>query len=712
MVKTHNSPLKRFMSEQWAAALIGNILLFLILAVSQPAFLQATNIMNILCQCSLFGIMAIGMTFVISTGGIDISVGMNALFTMALMYRLNSYGIFPVWAIFLIVLVVGCLVGLLNGFMASVLNFPDMIATLATMSILRGAAYLLLDNSQKFVDAPLRVIGNSKLFQLVPTPTVLMVIMTVIGILVLRYSRFGRYVLAVGGSKNSAVFSGLNVTRIRIGAYVICGVCAALGGIVYAGRIGSIAPQLLHGLRVHRHHRRRSGRHQDERRQILHCGVRARMRFPLPDRKRHDDAGHLQLLPGLRARGDDALRHRDRHRHHDAQQRERHQGTARALPADPIGLVPGTACRAENNKSLGGQEMRKALALVLALAMTLALAACGSSAPEAPANTPAPESAAPSAADDAAPAPSEDAGKTIKIGVSTDTATTVFRKVELMGLYSAAEAAGNVEIIELCADDDTTTQYTQFKSLIDQGVDVIVCCAIDQDAILTAYDYAQAAGVPVINYDRKVEHENVFFTAMYDSYSDAKQLAEYLLSVDDGEEHTIFLTVGSLADPNGIARREGFQETIAASGHTNLKVVEIMTDWDVDKALTNMQNALQVYTPWAVANVSAHMDGSCYQALEEAGLKIKRGEEGHVYYTSLSGEPPAVAYMEEGYTDKIFVIPADTAGGAIYDAAVKLVNGETLESDTFYMPTFGVGPDELEAKSDEIWTVKYADMLG
>ena len=356
--------------------------------------------------------------------------------------------------------------------------------------------------------------------------------------------------------------------------------------------------------------------------------------------------------------------------------------------------------------------MRKALALVLALAMTLALAACGSSAPEAPANTPAPENAAPSAADDAAPAPSEDAGKTIKIGVSTDTATTVFRKVELMGLYSAAEAAGNVEIIELCADDDTTTQYTQFKSLIDQGVDVIVCCAIDQDAILTAYDYAQAAGVPVINYDRKVEHENVFFTAMYDSYSYAKQLAEYLLSVDDGEEHTIFLTVGSLADPNGIARREGFQETIAASGHTNLKVVEIMTDWDVDKALTNMQNALQVYTPWAVANVSAHMDGSCYQALEEAGLKIKRGEEGHVYYTSLSGEPPAVAYMEEGYTDKIFVIPADTAGGAIYDAAVKLVNGETLESDTFYMPTFGVGPDELEAKSDEIWTVKYADMLG
>lgn len=346
--------------------------------------------------------------------------------------------------------------------------------------------------------------------------------------------------------------------------------------------------------------------------------------------------------------------------------------------------------------------MKKLLAITLALAMTLALAACGGGTPS---STSAPASAA------TTDSGNTDAEKTIRIGVSTDTAITVFRKVELMGLYEKAEEAGNVEIIELCADDDTTTQYTQFKSLIDQGVDVIVCCAIDQDAILTAYDYAQAAGVPVINYDRKVEHENVYFTAMYDSYSDAKQLAEYLLSVDDGEEHTIFLTVGSLADPNGIARREGFQETIAASGHDNLKVVEIMTDWDVDKCLTNMQNALQVYEPWAVANVSAHMDGSCYQALEEAGLKIKRGEEGHVYYTSLSGEPPAISYMEEGYTDMVFVIPVDTAGAEIFDAAVALANGETLESDTFYMPTFGVAPDELEEKADEIWTIKYADLL-
>lgn len=78
-----------------------------------------------------------------------------------------------------------------------------------------------------------------------------------------------------------------------------------------------------------------------------------------------------------------------------------------------------------------------------------------------------------------------------------------------------------------------------------------------------------------------------------------------------------------------------------------------------------MQNALQVHTPGSGQRLGAY-GRLRYQALEEAGLKIKRGEEGHVYYTSLSGEPPAVSYMEEGYTDRIFVIPADTAGQAIF----------------------------------------------
>ncbi len=296
------------------------------------------------------------------------------------------------------------------------------------------------------------------------------------------------------------------------------------------------------------------------------------------------------------------------------------------------------------------------------------------------------------------------------IGVSTDTSATVFREVEMMGLYTAAEAAGNVEIIELNADDDTTTQYTQIKSLVDQGVDILVCCAIDQDAILTAYDYAEAAGIPVINYDRSVDHSNVKYNVIYDSYSDALQLAKFILSKDDGEEHTILLTVGSLADPNGIARREGFYAGL--EGHDNLTIVEVMTDWDVDQCLTNMQNTLQVNSdPWAVINVSAHMDGACMQALEEVGLKNKVDEENHVYYASLSGEPPSLGYLQEGYIDSIYVIPADMCGEAVFEAAMKIINGEELESDEYDLPTFQVTLDTFDELKDTIWTYVYADLL-
>ena len=239
-----NFSIKKLFQQQWIAVTIGNILLFIILAISQPVFMQMTNIMNILSQCSLYGIMSVGMTFVISTGGIDISVGMAAFFTMTLMWRLSNF--LPAWLIFIIAILFGCIIGLCNGIMAAVLNFPDMIATLASMSILRGVGYLLIGSAQKFVPDNLRVIGVSRI-GIVPVPMVIMLVIAFIGTFLMNNTRFGRYVLAVGGNKNSAVFSGLNVVKIRTGAYVLCGACAAIGGIVYAGRVGSISPNSCNG---------------------------------------------------------------------------------------------------------------------------------------------------------------------------------------------------------------------------------------------------------------------------------------------------------------------------------------------------------------------------------------------------------------------------------------------------------------------------------
>ncbi len=240
MTKGMNKIVRSFFGNQWTAVLIGNILLFIVLAVFQSAFLRPQNLVNILCQCSLYGIMSIGMTFVISTGGIDISVGMHAFFAMCLMFQLNK--LMPAWLVFIVVLIIGIIVGTFNGFLASVLNFPDMIATLASMSVLRGAGYLLIGQSAKQVDPVLRIVGGSKIADFFPIATLIMLVVGIAGHWVLRNTRFGRFTLAVGGNKNSAKLTGINVHKVKMGAYAVCGFCAAMAGIVYAGRVGTIQP--------------------------------------------------------------------------------------------------------------------------------------------------------------------------------------------------------------------------------------------------------------------------------------------------------------------------------------------------------------------------------------------------------------------------------------------------------------------------------------
>ena len=212
---------------------------------ADKGFAKPQMFLNLFVSNAGLLVIGCGLTIVMITGGIDISVGMNALFIMALMWRLFNY--LPVWLVLIVALLAGCAIGALNGFMICYLNFPEMIATLASMSILRGAGYLMLDTAQKFVQDPLRVIGNARLFGIIPLPTIIMIVLCVLGAFVLTRTRFGRYLLAIGGSKNSAEFTGINIRAVTMGAYIICGACAALGGIVYAGRIGSIAPNSCQG---------------------------------------------------------------------------------------------------------------------------------------------------------------------------------------------------------------------------------------------------------------------------------------------------------------------------------------------------------------------------------------------------------------------------------------------------------------------------------
>lgn len=297
----------------------------------------------------------------------------------------------------------------------------------------------------------------------------------------------------------------------------------------------------------------------------------------------------------------------------------------------------------------------------------------------------------------------------ILIGISTDAGYPA-RAIEVIGLYEKAEKDPNVSIIEQNADNDSTKQIQQIKSMVDQGVDAIVVCAVDMNAILTALDYADQKGVIVTLYDRFVDHPAVQFLGGYDSYSDGVVCGEALAALDDGEEHVVFELVGNLADTNALARRDGFHSVIDT--HENLKVVKIQTDWDTEMALTGMQNALQKYPDvWGVFNASSHMDGSVTTALSEVGRLKPVGEEGHVNLVSLGGEPPGLQTALDGYTDVFMVIPFDEMGYAIYDAIMEIIAGNTPAEDTYFCETFPVRHDELEDRLEEIFAYKYRDML-
>lgn len=298
----------------------------------------------------------------------------------------------------------------------------------------------------------------------------------------------------------------------------------------------------------------------------------------------------------------------------------------------------------------------------------------------------------------------------LKIGIATDAGYPA-RIIEVLGIHTGAEADGN-EVIEQNADNDSAKQAQQIKALVDQGVDAIVVCAVDMNAIQTSLDYAASKGVIVTLYDRFVDNPNVAFTGGYNSYNDGIMAGKELAKFDtDDEPKVVFELVGNLADTNALARRDGFHSVIDT--HEDIQVVQILTDWDANTALSGMENALQKYPDvWGIYNASSHMDGSIKTALEEAGRLAKVGEEGHVFWVAIGEEPPGPQIGLEGYKDALLPIPFDQIGTAIYEAIKILHAGGTLVSDVFYAETYVITSDEVAAQYDDIWAIKYAEEMG
>lgn len=212
------------------------------MSIFAPNFLTGSNIANVLRQVSINGICAIGMTFVILTGGIDLSVGaiIGVSGVLTAMMMINNVN--PIIAS-LISLALCTLIGFATGLVISHIGIPPMVATMGTMTSLRGVAYLITGGTPVFgFDSRYAVIGQGYVGA-VPIPVIILVLSFAAGIFFLSKTRHSRYIYGVGGNEEVARLSGISVHRIKAFVYAVSGFCSALAGLVMLGRLNSGQPR-------------------------------------------------------------------------------------------------------------------------------------------------------------------------------------------------------------------------------------------------------------------------------------------------------------------------------------------------------------------------------------------------------------------------------------------------------------------------------------
>lgn len=214
-------------------------LMVALFTVQTDAFLSQVNLLNLLRQSAPLLIVAVAMTFVITTGGIDLSVGSTVALVNALVALALQAGI-PWPVAVLAMLLLGALIGLLQGWFVAREGIPAFIVTLAGLSVLRGIALLLTQGFSIPIasDNWFVTIGRGWLLGM-PLPAILAILVMLAGALALSSTRFGRYVTAIGANAEAARRAGIGVQGVTMAVYVLTGTAAALAGIVVAARLGS-----------------------------------------------------------------------------------------------------------------------------------------------------------------------------------------------------------------------------------------------------------------------------------------------------------------------------------------------------------------------------------------------------------------------------------------------------------------------------------------
>ncbi len=228
------------------------LVLVIMFSVLSPYFLSPDNLLEVVRDASVVGVIGIGVTYVIITSGIDLSTGSAMALVGMTMANIYAYTELPIWLMLIAGIAVGILAGLFNGFVVAKLHLPEFIGTLATLGIYRALTYAIairdsggVIQSQAMTYSSFTALGGAVgPFYIV---SIVLVAAVVIGQIVLKYTRFGTNLYAVGASRKAAALSGINIAKVRIAAYAITGFCVSIGAIFTTARLQSTTALLGQG---------------------------------------------------------------------------------------------------------------------------------------------------------------------------------------------------------------------------------------------------------------------------------------------------------------------------------------------------------------------------------------------------------------------------------------------------------------------------------
>lgn len=223
-------------------ALVGLVIVLFVGICVQRTFISPENLSNLLRSASLMGFIGIGMTFVVLCGSIDLSVA--SVFALAgyLMLYMSQYNIILA---FLVPILAGAVVGVINGVLVEKLSIPAFIATLATQMFVRGLVQLFCDQTTykvASIPTPVLALGRLTFGNFLPLPLILFVVATLIVAFVLNRRFIGRSMYIVGGNLEAANMMGVSVPKTMITAHVLCSVLTCIGGMIYTSRVGVASP--------------------------------------------------------------------------------------------------------------------------------------------------------------------------------------------------------------------------------------------------------------------------------------------------------------------------------------------------------------------------------------------------------------------------------------------------------------------------------------